>query len=190
MKRTTKLVLGLAAATAVGGILTVPVLAHGTMRADWRGGMHQGQAMMGGAQNGEMMGDAQGMMAMMRMHGQMMNMHQGAGMMPAMMQDFDTDGDGQVTPEEAQAGLQALLEKYDADGNGTLSLDEFEALHNDAARDVTVDRFQWLDDDGDGQITADEIAKPADMMARMQSMGQMHGDSDGEHSGKSMMDDN
>jgi hypothetical protein len=33
-----------------------------------------------------------------------------------------------------------------------------------------VDRFQFLDDDGDGAVSVAEIVKPADMMERMEMM--------------------
>ncbi|KZZ23192.1 calcium-binding protein [Sulfitobacter sp. HI0082] len=124
------------------------------------------------------MSDMMGMMK--RMHGQMMGGSMMGGMDPmggAMMQMFDADGDGTVTPEEMRAGLQAELTEYDSDGDGTLSIEEFEALHSAMIREMMVDRFQHLDADGDGSITAEEMTAPADKMERMQkmrdAMGQM-----------------
>ena len=126
-----------------------------------------------------------GMMQMMRgMHAQMMGGHGpmggmgqsmgrmggNASLMGMAMQRLDTDGDGTVTPQESREGLQALLAEYDADGNEALSLAEFETLHNALIRETMVDRFQFLDDDGDGAVSVAEIVKPADIMARMQSM--------------------
>lgn len=133
---------------------------------------------------------------MMRMHSQMMGGHGsmpmmggdmgmmrgGAGghdmsMMHSMMGMLDADGDGTVTPDEARQGLQAQLSEYDADGDGTLSLSEFETMHSAIIRETMVDRFQFLDDDGDGQVTANEIVKPADHMERMRKRreGMMQG---------------
>lgn len=118
---------------------------------------------------------------MMRMHGGMMDgagmgMPGGMGMMggagmAAMLPGLnaDADGDGSVTPEELTTRLQTLLSDYDADGNGSLSLDEFAALHAALIRETVVDRFQFLDDDGDGAVTQAEIAKPARLMERMQA---------------------
>jgi len=196
MKRITKIALGVAAATTIAGALAIPVLAHGPMNFGRMGGMHQGMQMEGHMQMGEMGQGQQHMMGMMNGHGPMMGGHDGA----AMMAEFDTDGDGVVSPEEARAGLTAKLEQYDADGNGTLSLEEFEVLHNDAGRTAMVDRFQWLDDDGDGQVTGDEITRPAEMFAHRQEMHDSHGMHDGDHdgmhdghadhAGKRMMEDN
>ncbi|RKF12312.1 calcium-binding protein [Roseovarius spongiae] len=121
-----------------------------------------------------MKGDMSGMMQMMkkmhRMHGGMMG-DKGHGMMGgAMMQMFDADGDGTMTPEELRTGLQAKLTEYDSDGDGALSIEEFEALHSAMVREIMVDRFQHLDADGDGSITAEEMTAPADKMERMQKM--------------------
>ena len=73
-----------------------------------------------------------------------------------------------MTPEELRGRLQTLLTDNDADGNGTLSLDEFADLHAALIRESIVDRFQFLDDDGDGAVTAAEIAKPARLLEQMQ----------------------
>ncbi len=123
------------------------------------------------------MEEMDGMMGMMqRMHGNMMGM-MGDGMMGAMgpmnggmMQMFDADGNGTVTPEELRTQLQAKLTEFDGDGDGTLSIAEFETLHSAMIREMMVDRFQDLDADGDGAMTADEMVAPANMMERMQMM--------------------
>lgn len=107
------------------------------------------------------------------MRGQMQNKdrHSMKGMMGGMMQKMlDADGDGTVTPEEASAQLQAMLKQYDADASGTLSISEYEALHSAMIREMMVDRFQHLDADGDGQITAEEMNAPADHAKRMKKM--------------------
>jgi len=186
--RKTALSLGLVAALAVGVTTASPVYAagnHGERTSQYsQGGMmgsQSGQFEHGGSmgrrggqfdhggnmgsqgdqyQHGGEMGDQGGMMQkMMQMRGQM----GGIG----FMQDFDADGDGIVTPEELRAGLQTLLAEYDANGDGTLSISEFEALNSAAIREQMVDRFQMLDNDGDGQVTADEITAPADRMDNM-----------------------
>jgi hypothetical protein len=51
-----------------------------------------------------------------------------------------------------------------------LSIAEFETLNSAATRNLMVDRFQALDEDGDGQITGDEMAAPAARMQRMEMM--------------------
>lgn len=110
---------------------------------------------------------------MMQMHAQMMGGGGPAGgmvMMGTIMERLDTNGDGTVTSQEANEGLQALLAEYDADGDEDLSLAEFETLHSALIRETMVDRFQFLDADGDGAVTAAEIVEPADMMGRMETM--------------------
>ena len=154
---------------------------------------------------GDGMGNTDMMQMMKRMHSGMMKgggmAHMGGagGMMGgglmSMMKTLDTDGDGTVTPVEAREGLQALLAEYDADGNQTLSIAEFETLHSALIRETMVDRFQFLDDDGDGEVTMDEIVKPADMMGQMQMMqggGMGPGSGMGQQgkSGQGMMDNN
>ncbi len=151
----------------------------------FRGGMRASQTDMMGPR-GEGYGPQGGMMQMMMGPGGMgqgMGMGigpaigglpggsmMGGGMMRQLFDQFDTDGNGIVSADEARAGLAAQLEKYDANGDGVLSLGEFEALHADFLRETMVDRFQALDNDGDGQVTLDEITAPARMIERMQSL--------------------
>ena len=176
MKRNTLLAAMTLAATALGGAAFADAN-HG------RGGQFGAQSGPGMMQNGGpgMMGNMGGMMDMMkRMHGNMM----GAGMMGAgmgsgmmspgmaggMMQMFDTDGDGTTTPEEMRTQLQAKLSEFDSDGDGSLSITEFEALHSAMIREMMVDRSHPLEAEGDGAVTAEEMAAPADRMERMQMM--------------------
>ncbi len=178
MKRT---VVGALAIAALGAT-ALPVLAaadHG--HGNERGGPHTGITQPGFPDMsgrdmegpGMMDGGMGNMMRMMKMmHGQQGGM-MGGGMMDGadhVLRLFDTDGDGNVSPDEFRTGMQAELAKYDADGNGSLSLAEFETMHAAHVREATVDRFQMFDADGDGQVTADEIAAPADRMARMMRM--------------------
>ena len=171
----------------------IVMLTAGAAMAD--GGLHHGDER--GAANGsghdmmEMMMRMHGMMgvdgAMPGMGMGMMGMRGGMGMMgpggpmmggmtalpgAGMMSDLDADGDGVVTPEEAQSGLGSLLSEYDADGDGTLSIAEFETLHSALIRETMVDRFQHLDADGDGRITAEEMQAPATHLLRIQNLRQ------------------
>ena len=83
-----------------------------------------------------------------------------------MFQMLDTDADGTVGKDEGRAAILEQLESFDADGDGTLSLDEFEKMHATHMRPMMVDRFQFHDDDGDGQVTAEEMTAPFAMMIR------------------------
>jgi Ca2+-binding EF-hand superfamily protein len=119
-------------------------------------------------EQGGMMGG--GMMQMMeRMHGMMnsgdMSSGMGGGMMGGgMQQAFDADKDGTVSPEELRNGLLAELKAQDVDGDNALSIEEFEVLHSARIRNQMVDKFQKLDENGDGLVTEAEMAAPADKM--------------------------
>ncbi len=162
--RKTTLSLSLVAALAIGAATASAVYAggnHGTPNAQFsQGSMMGGQGGMMGGQSGQFghggnMGSQGGMMSGGNMGGF------------TNMLDLDANGDGTLTSEEARAGLQALLEKYDTNADGSLSLSEFEGLHSATIREQMVDGFQMLDNDGDGQVTADEITAPADRMETM-----------------------
>lgn len=129
---------------------------------------------MGGMMDPAMMMKMHAMMSSMMAGGMMAGM--GQGMMPmagpdmmgaSAMAVFDSDGDGSVSPGEMDAGLKGALASYDADKGGTLSLAEFETFHSALIRSLMVDRFQALDDDGDGQLTEAELAAAAKAMGRM-----------------------
>lgn len=169
MKRNTVLAIGFSTAVTLGAAISSPVLAdanngpHGNM-AGGQTGMMQGAS--GGADHGGQTGmmGGQGMMQMMmEMHSRMMT-----GKMAAMgdMSAFDADGNGAVSRQEALAGLAAKLSEYDADGDGSLSIAEYELLHSAAIREQMVDRFQALDNDGDGMVTSEEMAAPAARMGQ------------------------
>ena len=123
------------------------------------------------------------MMGMMKhMHGEMMG---GMGPMGGdIMQKFDKDGDGSVTPNEMRTQLQAKLTEFDSNGDSALSIAEFETLHSAMIREIMVDKFQHLDADGDGTVTAQEMTAPAEMMDRMEKMrakmGMMQGQQEGD----------
>jgi len=145
-------------------------------------GEHDGPGGMGRHDGPGGMGEPGMVRTMMRMMMSMQGGMMGGGMggngpMGALLGNFDANGDGTVTPQEVRDGMTALLKKYDTDGSGTLSLDEFEALYSATIRERMVDRFQALDNDGDGQVTGAEITAPADRLERMQTMsaGQVRG---------------
>ena len=195
MRRNWLLPLGL---TTALGALALPALAHDFERGEGRG-QGYGRAVAEHGDQGRGADGHRGMFEMMRqMHGAtgpgMMDgpgamgrdfgpgrsgrFGQGAGFGPlggpggmgGMMQTLDADGDGTVTPDELRSELQDRLTEFDADESGTLSIDEFEALHSAMIREAMVDRFQALDNDGDGEVTAEEMTAPADRMQRMQDL--------------------
>lgn len=83
-----------------------------------------------------------------------------------MLTTFDTDGDGRVTQAEIDDFRSGRLAKFDTDGNGSLTLSEYEALWLAAMREKMVDRFQDLDADDDGVVTAEEFKRPYATLAR------------------------
>lgn len=205
-------------ATAVAAAVALPAAAHGPEgRGDHGRGfgpdgmmemMHEfgargpgdmmreyhGPGMMGGYGPGMMGGTC-----MMQGYGSMGAGPLGGmghfGMSGAMFDRIDENGDGVVSPEEARAAHDARLKEFDADGDGTLSIDEFEKLHTAAIRELMVDRFQFLDADGDGKVTQEEMNAPIDRMARFLRMqgarGPMMGgpDSDDDIRPRRRMDD-
>jgi len=86
--------------------------------------------------------------------------HGGAQRMIRMFESYDVNDDGKLTQVEIDETRAARLAKFDGDGNGALDLKEYEALWLDAMRERMVDRFQDLDDDGDGVVTKDEFVRP------------------------------
>jgi Ca2+-binding EF-hand superfamily protein len=81
------------------------------------------------------------------------------GRMRDLLETYDTDGDGTVTQAEIDAARASKMVTFDTSGDGRLSLEEYQALWLDAMREAMVDRFQSHDDDGDGQVTAEEFAE-------------------------------
>jgi len=167
MKRKTILTLGAAATAAVIGAIAIPAIAGGWGPHDgW--GPRQMMQMMHGDQAGFMQeGRGPGMMMQRGGHGPM-----GMGGMAdnPVYKSFDADEDGTVTAAELEAGIAALHTEHDADGNGALSSDEFAALFAEVTRSMAERPFTMLDVNDDGEISAEEMAFPAQMMARMQRM--------------------
>ncbi len=169
MKRKTLAILGAVAAVAVVGALSIPAIAGGPGGCWGRGpgfgmmGHHGGPGWqgMGGPMGGPGMG-RQGM------NGPMGGRMGGFGPRQVFM-TFDADKDGTVTVAEAEAGIEKLRASHDADGNGTLSREEFDKLFADMTKGMAERPFAMLDANGDGQISAEELRFPAQMMARMQA---------------------
>jgi hypothetical protein len=110
------------------------------------------------------------MMQMMRqLHTNMMD---GQGMGMGMMMGSGMKGFG--SSDLFRNIPMSKLAEFDADGNGTLSISEFETLHSALIRESMVDRFQHLDANGDGQITSDVLARPADRRERHWMNGREH----------------
>ncbi len=87
----------------------------------------------------------------------------------AMLERFDADGDGTLSPEErrdaqqtlaAERQEQAYLELFDEDGDGELSDEEIRAARaevNRLAEEITQRIEGQLDTDGDGELDGNEL---------------------------------
>ncbi len=166
--------------SATGMTLAEDSHGHGAPAPGARAPLTDAQpAPIAGGQADMMGGMMQSMMPMMmRMHAQMMGggmpMIGGPGGMAGMDRDMmqmmmsgDMMGSGMAGTQSATdsgSKMRARLAEFDADGDGSLSLAEFETLHAAMIRELTVDRFQHLDADGDGRVTADEMGAPARRM--------------------------
>lgn len=90
----------------------------------------------------------------------------GSGYMMNMFEEFDSNNDGKLTKAEINDARMSRFKGADGNKDATLSLDEFQKLWVDHMRPRMVDRFQMLDDDGDGRVTEKEFAMPFGTMMR------------------------
>lgn len=80
---------------------------------------------------------------------------------PEVLERFDLDKDGKLSPEERKAAMaerrQKMLEKFDTDGDGQLSETEREAARAafEARRQELLAKY---DADQDGKLSREEIA--------------------------------
>jgi Ca2+-binding EF-hand superfamily protein len=77
-----------------------------------------------------------------------------------LFEKFDSDGDGRVTRSELDKTRAEKLGSADGNADGQLTLEEFQVLWLEMARPMMVDRFQDLDEDGDGVVTEAEFGQP------------------------------
>lgn len=81
----------------------------------------------------------------------------GMGQNRPTFEEMDTDGDGQISKEEMEAGRKDRFAEMDADGDGLVSKDELIA-HMSAKMAERVDEmFERLDTDGDGFLSQEEL---------------------------------
>ena len=105
-------------------------------------------------------------------HGDYRGGHHGGRHMGALLEFYDADGDGKLTQAELDSGRSEQHAAFDSDGDRQLSLEEYEALWLEAMRSRMVDRFQHLDEDGDGLVTVVEYTEPlSDLVARKDRNG-------------------
>ena len=85
---------------------------------------------------------------------------------PAMLKEFDKDGDGKLSEDErtamrtamqarAEEQRKALLAKYDADGDGKLGPEEAAKARADRQKEM----LEKFDEDKDGKLSPEELRK-------------------------------
>ncbi|PRW33551.1 calcium-dependent kinase [Chlorella sorokiniana] len=99
-----------------------------------------------------------------------------------LFKSFDRNGDGRITLDELRAGLtrhnkladceiEQILRDIDVDGNGVIDYEEFLASTVNLAllerEEVCMKAFAKLDKDGNGTLTADEVAEAMGCTGRM-----------------------
>ncbi len=96
-----------------------------------------------------------------------------------LFDEIDADGDGEITPEEMAAYGQARFAAADTDGDGLLSHEEAVAFIT-ARMQVRIGRvadrlIARRDSNGDGRLSPDELAPPAErrkaLFARLDTDG-------------------
>ncbi|MDG2087194.1 MAG: EF-hand domain-containing protein [Arenicellaceae bacterium] len=88
--------------------------------------------------------------------------------MQNVLEQLDSNGDGTVTRDEIDARQQAQLKEFDSNGDGSMNLEEFSVLWSSLNRERMVNAFQAIDNDGTGELTADELnARTEGLMRRL-----------------------
>ena len=108
--------------------------------------------------------------------GDQMHHHQAKGermfhrdmMMRERLNEADSDDDGKVTKAEIKTKQEANLAKYDTNNDGQLSLEEYKPLWIERHNRRIVRAFQFLDANGNGQVSDAEYKRVIDwIVARM-----------------------
>lgn len=85
---------------------------------------------------------------------------------------YDLNNDGSITQEEIDQNRAQWLQEFDTNGDGQLSIEEFQALWLRARSEQMVREFQRFDRNGDGQVTLEEYQRPlSDVVQRLDRTG-------------------
>lgn len=93
---------------------------------------------------------------------------------PAVLKEFDKDGDGKLSEDERKAAREAaqkkVLEKYDKDKDGKLSDEERKAMREDleAKHKALLEKY---DKDKDGRLNAEERKAAVDAGEELPAWG-------------------
>ncbi len=96
----------------------------------------------------------------------------GGDMLREILTLVDADNDGAISQAEIDTFRAAQVGAADTNGDGQISLAEFGPAWTTFMQSRIVDDFQRLDDNGDGQIAADELdARLGGVVERMDRNG-------------------
>src|SRR5258706_13841733 len=100
------------------------------------------------------------------------------GAMLERIKAADTNGDGLISKEEAKAlpMIAKHFDEIDTDGNGQLSPDELRAFHEKMQAQRFAEHFRKIDTDGDGRISLAEAQANAPRLAEHFSQIDANGD--------------
>ena len=82
-------------------------------------------------------------------------------------EQLDTNKDGKVTPQEAQAAKDKLFGEFDVNGDGVVTADEAKQAISAKRQRRMEERFARQDANGDGKLSASEADMPAKRFERL-----------------------
>ena len=74
-------------------------------------------------------------------------------------EQFDANGDGEVSRAEAEAARDARFAQIDSDGDGFVTLEDLTGRATERAQERATRMMERLDADGDGRLSQDELAQ-------------------------------
>ena len=114
-------------------------------------GMMHGQSMYGGGYHG-------GFNSMS--HGSFHNSSfGGSGKMVKILKEIDQNNDDAISREEVTIWQESQISNFDKNSDSEIDLSEFEGLWLKRSRNKMVNKFQNLDENGDGKVTIDELSE-------------------------------
>ncbi len=96
-------------------------------------------------------------------HGGFSNMkhggYGGSSKISKILKEIDQNNDDAISREEVTIWQENKISNFDKNSDSAIDLSEFEGLWLKRSRNRMVDKFQNLDDNGDGKVTIDELSE-------------------------------